>query len=117
MCFLEASHCLLPALSGGLVEAHFDGRFSTREMSWRLVPARDASLRLETILVEVLRREIEDGALPQECLDGGVIIGEGPHVLLSHLTWELTKVYIALVFGDCCSDEEAEVVGVHCALR
>ncbi len=95
MRFFEAFHCLLPGLSGGLVEAHFDGRFSTREMSWCLIPACDASLRLETILVEVLRREIQDGALPQECLDGGFIIGEGPHVLLPYLTWELAEVHIA----------------------
>ena len=72
---------------------------------------------MKTVLVEVLCREIEDGALPQECLDGGFIIGKGPHVLLSYLTWKLSEVHVVLLLGDRCRDEEAGVVGVDGALR
>ena len=72
---LQVLDGLLPALDGGLVEAHLDGDLSTGEMSRCLVPSDHASPCLETVLVEVLSGKIEDGALPQECLDGGFIIG------------------------------------------
>ena len=114
---LQILDSLLPALDGGLVEAHLDGRLSTGEVPGCLVPADHASPCLETVLVEVLSGKIEDGALPQECLDGGFIIGKGPHVLLPYLTWEVLKVHVVLLLGDGSGDEEAGVVGVDGALR
>ena len=108
---------MLPALDGGLVKTHLDGRLSTGEVPGCLVPADHASPCLETVLVEVLGRKIEDGALPQECLDGGFIIGKGPHVLLPYLTWELLEVHVVLLLGDGGGDEEAGVVGVYGVLR
>ena len=113
---LQVLDGLLPALDGGLDEAHLDGRLSTGEVPGCLVPADHASPCLETVLVEVLSRKIEDGALPQECLDGGFIIGKGPHVLLPCLTWEVLKVHVVLLLGDGGSDEEAGVIGVDGAL-
>ena len=94
---LQVLDRLLPALDGGLVEAHLDGRLCTREVPGCLVPADHASPCLETVLVEVLGRKIEDEALPQECLDGGFIIGKGPHVLLPYLTWKMLEVHIVQI--------------------
>ena len=106
----KSSDDLLPARVSGLVESYLDIGLLARKASWCLVPLDEVPSRLKAIVVEVLSRKVEDGALPQECLDGGLIVGEGPDVLLTYMAWELAEVHVTPFLGDLRCDKEADVI-------
>ena len=53
----------LPVLGSGLVEAHLDGGFVPREMSWCFIPPVYVPPGVEAISIEILCGEVEHRAL------------------------------------------------------
>jgi hypothetical protein len=72
---------------------------------------------LEAISNQIVYWKVEHGASPQEGLNGGLVVGEGPDVLLAHMTRKLPKIHVAGLPRDGGRDDEAGVVGADGACR
>ena len=55
--------------------------------------------------------------MPQEGLDGDLVVCEGPDVLLAHMAWKLFEIDVAGLPRDGGRDEVAAVVGANGACR